>query len=142
MDLNQILQDIVNEPYESLVGMARQAIAELRPHFIKMAGGDEDKMATVFVGYIMASLAADGKFTQKEYEFVCDVMQVQYTYEEVKELVKTGLNSEILSSLDSLFDDLPQELRSKTLLLCATFMAVDETISREEVALIHKLLAK
>jgi hypothetical protein len=37
-------------------------------------------------------------------------------------------------------DNLPKEMKSKALVLCCTFMAADETISREEVGFIHYLV--
>lgn len=140
MDFNQLMQEIVNEPYENLVRMARQAITELCPYFEDIADGDAEKGTSVVVGYIAASLAADCKLTQKEYEFVCDVLQTDYTYDDVKDLAQRGLDDAMVAALDELIDDLPNEMKSKVLLLCCTFMAADETISRDEVQLVYKLM--
>lgn len=142
MQFEQLMQDLVNEPYDSLVAMARQSIADLIPYINEAAGGDSDKVASVFFGFIAISLAADGKLSQKEYEFVRDVMQADYTYDEVMEIAKTGLDGEWASALDELIDNLPGEMKSKAILLCCTFMAADETISRDEVKLIYKLMQK
>lgn len=136
MKLKEILQDFVNESYESLLGMAKLALAELTPVFADLADGGNG--AKFVVPFFATSLAVDGKFTEKEYRFVCDLFG-DISYEEMKSLVEMHYNAEVIEMVDGLADSCPVKLKSKLITLCCCFLAVDETISREEVAFINKL---
>lgn len=136
MKLKEILQDFVNESYESLLGMAKLALAELTPVFAELA--DDGNGAKFVVPFFATSLAVDGKFTEKEYRFVCDLFG-DISYEEMKSLVEMHYNAEMIEMVDGLADSCPVKLKSKLITLCCCFLAVDETISREEVAFINKL---
>lgn len=138
MTLNEILQDFVNEPYESLVGIAKASIANLAPIFAKIA--EDGKPAKFIIPFFATSLAVDGKLSELEYKFVCDVF-FDMPYEEVKQLVQMHYSEKMVSMVDQLIDSCPVELKSQLVTLCCAFLAVDETISREEVAFVQRLLA-
>ena len=137
--LNEILQDMVNESYDDLVDIAQGAMEELLL-YLKDFAGDEQSGANIFLGFIASSLAADGKLSETEYHFVCDVLRADYTYDEVKELAQRGVGDDMRQSINYVIDNLPKEMKSKALVLCCAFMAADETISREEVGFIHYLV--
>ncbi len=137
-DLNQILQSMVNEDYDTLVGMAKSAIAELNPIFSEVA--EDGNGASAIVALFATSLAVDGKLTELEYKFVCDVLDGEFTYEQVKELVEMHYSEEMIELVNGLADSCPKDLKSKLVVLCCTFLAVDESISRDEVAFVVKLL--
>ena len=136
MELNEILQDFVNEPYETLVDMAKAAIVDLTPVFDKVA--DDGQGAKFIVPFFATSLAVDGKLSDLEYKFVCDIFG-DLTYDEVKDLVEAHYSDKMVALVDDLADSCPVELKSKLLTLCCCFLAVDETISRDEVAFVYKL---
>ena len=136
MTLHEILQDFVNEPYENLVSMAKDAIAELGPIFNDMS--KEGNGAQAIIAFMAVSLAVDGKLSELEYKFVCDVLG-DFTYDEVKTIAAMHYSDEMVEALDDLADNCPTELKSKLVLFCCCFLAVDETISREEVAFVKKL---
>ncbi len=136
MELRKILQDFVNEPYENLVGMAKAAIAELIPIFNEAApNGDGGKL---IISMFSTALAVDGKLSDLEYKFVCDIFG-GIEYDDVKDLVEAHYTTEMIEAVNELADSCPIELKSKLLTLCACFLAVDETFTREEVAFIVKL---
>ncbi len=137
--LNEILQDMVNESYEELVDIAQYAMEELMPYLEDLAD-DEQSAWNIFLAFIASSLAADGKLSDPEYRFICDVLCVDYTYDEVKELAQKGVKDRVVENVDYIIDHLPVEMKSKALVLCCAFMAVDETICREELGLIRKLV--
>ena len=139
-DLNQILQDMVNEDYNSLVGMAQQAICDLLPIFNEIDENGDGKSA--IVALFATALAVDGKLSDLEYKFVCDVLGGDFTYDEVKALVQGHYSDDMIAAVDGLVDSCPKELKSKLLVLCCTFLAVDETINRDEVAFVVKLIAE
>jgi hypothetical protein len=137
-DLNQILQDMVNEDYDSLVNMAQQAISDLLPVFNEIA--EDGNGNSAIIALFATALAVDGKLSDLEYKFVCDVIGGDFTYDEVKTLVQGHYSDDMIAAVDGLVDSCPSELKSKLLVLCCTFLAVDETINRDEVAFILKLI--
>ena len=136
MELRQILQDFVNEPYETLVGMAKSAIAELTPIFSEIA--EDGNGAKFVIPFFATSLAVDGRLSDLEYKFVCDIFG-DMTYDEVKQLVEVHYSDKMIELIDGLADSCPVELKSKLITLCCCFLAVDETISRDEVAFVQRL---
>lgn len=138
MTLNELLQDFVNEPYENLVNIARGTISDLLPVFNNIA---EDGQGSKFlVAFMATSLAVDGKLSDLEYRFVCDILG-DFSYEEVKELAQAHYSGDMIELTDRIADACDQDLKATLLTFCCAFLAVDETISREEVAFIQKLLA-
>ena len=136
MELKQILQDFVNEPYEKLVDMAIAAFADIKNTFEKVAPGVD--ATQLMVSLFATSLAVDGKLTELECKFVSDIFN-GVTYNEIKELVEAHHSAEMVSFIDEFVDGCPVEIKSKLLTLCCCFLAVDETISRDEIAFIYKL---
>lgn len=136
MALNDVLQDFVNEDYNTLLGMARAAIADILPVFNELA--PEGDGASGLIALFATSLAVDGKLTEKEYQFVCDLLG-ERSYDDVKGLVAAHYNAKTIDLVDKLVDEFPIEMKSKLLTFCCCFLAVDETISREEVAFVTKL---
>ena len=136
MELKQILQDFVNEPYEKLVDMAIAAFADIKNTFEKVAPGVD--ASQLMVSLFATSLAVDGKLTELECKFVSDIFN-GVTYNEIKELVEAHHSAEMVQFVDEFVDGFPVEIKSKLLTLCCCFLAVDETISRDEIAFIYKL---
>ena len=136
MELKQILQDFVNEPYEKLVDMAIAAFADIKNTFEKVAPGVD--ASQLMVSLFATSLAVDGKLTELECKFVSDIFN-GVTYNEIKELVEAHHSAEMVAFIDEFVDGCPVEIKSKLLTLCCCFLAVDETISRDEIAFIYKL---
>lgn len=139
MVLRELLQDFVNEPYENLVSMAKSSINDLLPIFNEMAS--DGKGSKFLVALMATSLAVDGKLTELEYKFVCDILG-EFTYEDVKELAASHYSDEMMDAINGFADSCPTELKSKLLVFCCCFLAVDEKISREEVAFVQKLCEK
>ena len=137
MTLNELLQDFVNEPYENLVGMAKQSIVDILPIFNEIA--DDGQGSKRIIAFIGTSLAIDGKLSELEYRFVCDVLGGQFSYDEVKNLASAHYSGDMINAIDGLVDSAPVELKSALITFCCCFLAVDETISREEVAFVAKL---
>ncbi len=136
MDLKKLLQDFVNEPYETLLGMAKSAFAELKPVFDKAsADGQGSKL---LIGLMATSLAIDGHLTELEYKFVTDLFG-EFSFEEVKGLVQMHYTADMLKLMDDLVDSFSTDLKARLLTFCCCFLAVDETISRDEIAFVYRL---
>ena len=140
MTLNEILQNFVNEPYENLVKMAQESIVNLRPVLNDLAK-EEKGGSKILVALMATSLAVDGKLSDLEYQFVCDVLANDFSREEVKGLVVAHYSDEMVEAIDGLVDACSTELKSSLIVFCCCFLAVDETINRDEVAFVQKLCA-
>ena len=137
MGLNEILQDYVNLSYEELLGVASHAAKTVIPFFNNAV---EDGNGAIFtISFIGTCLASDGQLSALEKKFVCDLFGAD---PETVEGIFASINSEIVRIVDEVFDSIPtDEVKSALLSFCLCFLAVDERISREEVALIQKLIA-
>ena len=102
MALNDILQDFVNEPYETLLGMARAAIADILPTFNELA--PDGNGATGLIAIFATALAIDGKLSDLEYKFVCDLLGDR-SYDDVKGLVAAHYDAKTIELVDRLVDD-------------------------------------
>ncbi len=137
MGLNEILQDYVNLSYEELLGVASHAAKTVVPFFNNAV---EDGNGAIFtISFIGTCLAADGQLSALEKKFVCDLFGLDA---QTVEGIVASINSEIVRIVDEVFDSIPtDEVKAALLSFCLCFLAVDERISREEVALIQKLIA-
>ena len=136
---DKLLQDIVNESYETLIDLGRKALCKVMPFFNSIAK-DGNGAAYVFP-FICTALAADGNLTSLEHRFANDLVEASVPYDEFKEMVQEYYSDEWFELVDKVADACPTDLKSDLILFCLTFVAVDERISREENAFIAKLLA-
>lgn len=145
---NELLQDLVNRDYDELVVFAQQSLSLVLPHIKAVAEAGEtdgavaqDYAVRFMMQFIGATIAADGRFTELEYKLFCDVLNVRdHSYEEIKELISAYASEEDRDLADMLCDTADAEVKGAFVLLAATFCAVDEKISADEVAFIKKLL--
>ena len=137
MGLNEILQDYVNLSYEELLGVASHAAKTVVPFFNNAV---EDGNGAIFtISFIGTCLASDGQLSALEKKFVCDLFGLDA---QTVEGIVASINSEIVRIVDEVFDSIPtDEVKAALLSFCLCFLAVDERITREEVALIQKLIA-
>ena len=138
-NFQDFLQDFVNKPYEELVGIANEALKVIIRAFEQLQ--TEEEVADFILPFISTTLAADGKYTQLEHNFLNSVLESNLTYEEGKACVQAHYDEELFNLVDQMIDACGEELKSALLVFCLCFAAVDETITREENAYIVKLLS-
>ena len=90
------------------------------------------------LNHVFSKLTQRGKLTELECKFVSDLFE-GVSYEEIKQLVEAHHSAEMVQFVDEFVDGFPVEIKSKLLTLCCCFLAVDETISRDEIAFVYKL---
>ncbi len=135
MDFNGFLQEFVNKPYDELVFIAKKAIGELHP---ACAAVDTDNNGFfMLTSIVLAAIGADETLTDKERGFLRDVLSI--SDEAVTKYIKL-YNKSMVDLVDSFADNLNTEIKSHVMMLVLSIMCVDEKISREETALIRKLL--
>ncbi len=137
MELRELLQEYVDLSYKELWEIAYNAWAKMKPYFDKAT---KDGDGTIFIiGFLGTSLAADGKFTDLECQLVCDLFGVDA---DTAKSVYSRTSKETLDIIDNVFDEMleTQEIKVAVLTFCLCFLAVDETINRDEIAFIQRLM--
>ena len=136
---NQLLQDFVNAPYDVLLAVANDSLAKVMPVFNEIA--EDGNGASAVLPFICTALAVDGKFSELEYKFIKDLLEINESYDYFKEVIQQYYSEEWFNAVDRLIDACPDELKNALLSLCLAFVSVDEHISREENGFIAKLMA-
>lgn len=134
----QLMQNYVNAPYSVLLSVATESLDKVMPFFSQVA--EDGNGANVLLPFICTALAVDGKFSELEYKFVSDVTGINSTYEEFKQFVQGFYTIQWIEANDRIIDSCPEEIKHSLLAFCLAFLAVDETITREENAFIYKLI--
>lgn len=137
--LNELLQDYVNLSYNQLLNIANDSFAKIAPFFSKLS--PDGNCAQYLIPILGAALAVDGKLSQLEYRFMNDFLGGGMEYDDILQLAQDNYNENAMTYTDRVVDALSGDERTALLCLCLCIMAVDETISREEVAFIKRLIA-
>ena len=133
---NEIMQRLVNEDYDTLLGMARGTLNDLIPVFKKI--DTENEGAALMYFTLSSAVAADGKLTVIENKFLGDLLNLS-TESNIRML--ESHDSKIDDLVDKLVDSLPDHERTLLILLVATLAACDESITRDENAFLKRLMA-
>ena len=137
MALKELLQEFVNKSYEELVEIAEGALTSLYVELEKIADSVQI-VPHVIIGYLAASVAADGKLTNKEMQFLKDVLGVDN--EKANVILSLGKDPQQVASLDLLFDMGSKEFREIALLFCLSLISIDKEVNRRERDFIERLV--
>lgn len=136
MEFNELMQTFVNKDYDELLTLAKEAMARVLP-ICKVVDEENNGMA-MLTSILLSAIAADGKLTGLEAKFLSDLTGLDAAG--VDKL--TDLYSDKMEDLtDVLADKIPTEQKADMLVLITSLAACDETISRDETALIRKIMA-
>lgn len=138
MTFDELMQSYVNLSYDELVEKAQNILVTLAPIFDK-ASSDGNGSATL-LPMLLTALAVDGKFSTLEFKFLQDVFQQKMTYDEAKDMVARFYSDGAQDALDNFIDGCGDELKAVLLELVTCAIAVDETINKDEVSFIAKLI--
>ena len=137
--LNELLQDYVNKSYDELLAFARLSLNDLVDDFKQIFDGP-DGAAQACMVIVSACLGADGKVSALEHKFLNDLLGSNNDLADTQAMVDALGTDEARELTDRLADSLSTDKKTKLLLFCLSFMAVDETISRDEVSFVLKLI--
>lgn len=128
-----MLQNFVNKDYDEIKEFAEIALSKLMPPLCKSLG-DDDAVATLCI-FISSCVAVDGTLTVKEKQLMEEIMGIKP--EQAKEFV---LKAYDYDTADKFYDACPSEVQGDLIMLCLSFFAVDERISKEEVGLLKRFM--
>ena len=135
------MQEIVNLSEEEKVRLAGNSFLSLMPHLAQF--DEKNKGLTLVLAIFGASAGADGKLTHSEVALIraiTNAIGMKLSDENVLELVKASTKEDgykMISSLSGILDD---EGRASLITLVASICAIDDTLSKEELAFIASLL--
>ncbi len=133
---NELMQKYVNSDYETLVQLGQRALANLIPAC--KAVDKENNGLFMATSIILAAIGADGVLTGLEKKFLADALgQNEATIQKFISLY----DSRMAELVDRFADASNEDVKANILMLVTSVAAVDEKISREETALIKKILA-
>lgn len=136
--LNQLLQKYVNMPYDELLGLAKFSLAQFLDTLVEGAGASgASKVCAIMTA---ACLGADGTLSPLEHKFLNDLLDSSDSYAENLEFVRSLGDDEARELVDGLVDRMTSSDKAAAVSFCLCFLAVDETITRDEVAFIDRLL--
>ena len=136
--LNELLQKYVNMSYEELLDMAKFSLSQFIGTI--MEDGGQDGTAKVLAIMTSACFGADYKFTALENKFLNDLTDSNDSYAENLEMVRALGNDEARQFVDDLLDSLTSEEKAAAASFCLCLLAVDETVTRDEIAFFDRLL--
>lgn len=135
-NLNELLQEYVDKPYDELLTLARCCLSDLVGPLTACFGSKQDVTEVVMI-VISACVGIDGKITGLENKFIGDLTGTHTDYTRVV----AARNNEMSRKLtDAMVDTMDNHSRTCLTAFCLCFLAVDKTISREEVAFIQRLI--
>ena len=137
---SEFLQDYVNKSYEELLGFANLSLADLVVEMGKFFDDDTDDSVKMCMIITAACLGVDGKLTQLECQFLKELMDLDADYDGIREMVDSLGGSKAEELTDKFADSLSAKGKAALVTFCLSFLAVDETISREEVAFVKRLI--
>ncbi len=135
-NLNDTLQRIVNEDYDSLLKMARQAIDDVLPYCKKVDASNDGVIMLTSV--LMAAISADNKLTALESQFIGEITGLPR--ENILDLARIR-TAETAEMVDRFADALDAKGKAALCFLVAAIFACDQTISAQENQYLRKLLA-
>lgn len=137
MTFDELMQQYVDAPYEVLVEKANRDVDLIEADL----DGCDVSVDDVVIPVVLTCFGTDGEFTDKEYNFLHDVI-ADLTYEQAKDCVQAFYNEqeESENDVDELVDGLTDDMKAVFLDLVCCVLAVDGKLSAPEVNFIKKLI--
>lgn len=141
---NELLQQYVNKDYEELCRLTGQAglavteaCKELAQQMPSVEGSDPETTANYLLTCLVTcTVMADGEVSELERKLLSDV----FLLDEENVMVLVNLYSPKLAEGSKLLSShMNEDDRTDVMMLCTAIAAVDETISKEEVAFLRSL---
>lgn len=138
-NFNEILQDYVNLDYEQLVAIGKGELSKMA-RSLSNYFDDTDYAAKALLMFTGVILGMDGKLSMLECRYLNELLDAEHSYDETCDMVSCFTTQEARDLVDNLIDAMDTDAKASALTVALCFCAVDETISREEVAYFKKLM--
>ena len=136
--IKQMRQEIVNMSDSEKVSMAQSAVddilAAMRPRLTS------DEYVGFIANVIKLFVSADRNCTEKEYNFICRVYDLNMSYRDFYNMTNRGADSSFVRAMDDFIDSLPDSAKYPICLFGLCILASDDTITVAEQELFHRIL--
>ncbi len=130
----ELMQKYVNMDYDTLRDLAKAAVEHLMP--VCRQVDPEHNGNYMLASIVLSAIATDRTVSALEQRMLKDVLGLDNAG--IQALVKL-YQSEMTDLTDRFCDKINNDIKADTIMLVTCFAAVDETIVKEETALIRKL---
>lgn len=137
MELRKFLEEFVNQSYDELVILAAQSFFEFGKRLEEYIPYEQFS-SYLLMGYLAASISADKQLTPLEKKFLTEVGG--FDEERIEYIFEKGKDPEYVNLIDQIIDLVDSETKAYAITFCCCILAIDETINRDEVLFIEKLL--
>ena len=124
-------------PYPSLENYARINYKIVYDYISKTQ--NKDSASSVVNGCIFTCVAVDGKLSNAEQEFICNIMR-GYNENEVFEVVSEFYNEEAEDIVKKLINYLPNDVKEAYVKMCIAVLAVDKNVSNIEKSFLYSFV--
>ena len=135
-----LLKKYVNSSYDELLNLCKANLGELCGILGKYFG--EEHTSTTLMILFGTCVSADGKLNGLECKFINDLLGASMSTDEIMNLAKSCVSANGASFIDSIADALPANEKSVLLSACLCFLAIDETITVDEIKFLEKLIVE
>jgi len=136
MTIDELFQAAVDMPQAERIADARKNLAIVLNYFTTLQEKGYGAVATAAL--ISTFVAADGRISAGEFQFVQDVLEGGVDYETFYNSVQAAVDTNQVAEMDKIIDKAPHDIKKAFLHLCLDFLACDGTITASEIKLINK----
>ena len=129
MNVEHTIKYCISLPYPSLENYARINYKIVYDYLSKTQ--NKDSASSVVNGCIFTCVAVDGKLSNAETDFICNIMS-GYNKNEVFEIASEFYNKEAQDIVKKLINYLPNDVKEAYVKMCIAVLAVDKKISSIE----------
>ena len=124
-------------PYPSLENYARINYKTVYDYLSKTQ--NNDTALKVVNGCIFTCVAVDGKLSNAETDFICNIMR-GYNENEVFEIASEFYNKEAQDIVKKLINYLPNDVKEAYVKMCIAVLAVDKNVSNIEKSFLYSFV--
>ncbi|MBO5328410.1 MAG: hypothetical protein J6B04_04485 [Clostridia bacterium] len=136
MYLRSLINRYKNLSYSSLENEAGANYKKLLEHMLTIT--DREKVNTLLIGSIFTSVAVNGKFSDKEWQFVSSFIG-GYTYDSAFDVASEFYNAEAQDIVCKLYRSFPADVAEAFLRLCVAVLCVDGNVDDKEMTFLKQI---
>ena len=135
----EIYHNFLNASDAERLNIAKQSAYNLAV-FLRDSGLDEDTRTTFFFSALGLFIAADLKVTNAETKMFNDLLDTNYSSQELVENFSHCTQGEWIQKMDEIIDAMPEENKYDLCLLGLAFLTSDRELTKREIAIFEKIL--
>jgi len=136
MTFDELFQSAVDKPQTQRVTDARENLATVLNYMTTLQ--DKGYGAVATVALMCTFVAADGKVSAGEFDFIQELLEGNIDYQVLCDSAQAAIDTNQMAEMDGIMDKAPKDIKKAFLCLCLDFIACDGNITRNEVELFKK----